>query len=59
MLLHIGEDKLLSRWVGESEDKPTDVFRLAVPDVVISSKNVIHELCSINSSELKLFIKSR
>ena len=59
MLLHIGKDELLSRWVGESEDKSTDVFRLAVPDVVVSSKNFINGLCSVNSSELKLFIKSR
>ena len=59
MLLHVGKDELLSRRVGESEDKPTDVFRFAVPDVVISSKNFINELCSINPSEVKLFIKNQ
>ena len=59
MLFHKGKDELLGRWVGESEDKPTDVFRFAVPDVVISSKNFINELCSINPSEVKLFIKNQ
>jgi len=59
MFFHIGKDELLSRWVGESEDQPTDVFRLAIPDVLISSTNFIDGLCSINSLEGKLFIKSR